>query len=109
MVSARVRVFGRALERRLARHEPRAADRRRAAEARVLAALDATDGRPRRRPGVRERLRDMVAALLRAGLEPDPLEALGAQLRARGAKIETIAGDLSVPGVAERVRDAALN
>ena len=49
------------------------------------------------------------AALVLAGLEPDPLEALGAQLRARGAQIETVAGDLSVPGVAERVRDAALN
>lgn len=49
------------------------------------------------------------AALVLAGLEPDPLEALSARLRARGAQIETIAGDLSVPGVAERVRDAALN
>ena len=49
------------------------------------------------------------AALVLAGLEPDPLEALSARLRARGAQIETVAGDLSVPGVAERVRDAALN
>jgi 2,3-dihydroxy-2,3-dihydro-p-cumate dehydrogenase len=48
------------------------------------------------------------AALVLAGLESDPLVALSEQLRRCGAQVETIAGDLSVPGVGESVRDAAL-
>jgi 2,3-dihydroxy-2,3-dihydro-p-cumate dehydrogenase len=48
------------------------------------------------------------AALVLAGLERAPLETLADSLRARGAAVETVEGDLSAPGVAERVRDAAL-
>jgi 2,3-dihydroxy-2,3-dihydro-p-cumate dehydrogenase len=48
------------------------------------------------------------AALVLAGLDAAPLEALAAVLRERGAAVETVAGDLSTAGVAERVRDAAL-
>ena len=48
------------------------------------------------------------ASLVLAGLEVPSLAALAESLRARGAEVETIAGDLSEPGVAEDVRDAAL-
>ena len=48
------------------------------------------------------------AALVLAGLDAAPLDALAAELRSRGAAVETVAGDLSTAEVAERVRDAAL-
>jgi 2,3-dihydroxy-2,3-dihydro-p-cumate dehydrogenase len=48
------------------------------------------------------------AALVLAGLDAGPLDALATTLRSRGASVETVGGDLSTAEVAERVRDIAL-
>ncbi len=49
------------------------------------------------------------ADLVLAGLEPAPLAALAETLRASGAAVETVVGDLSLQRAAEDVRDAALS
>jgi 2,3-dihydroxy-2,3-dihydro-p-cumate dehydrogenase len=57
---------------------------------------------------IASRFADEGASLVLAGLDGAALDALATALRARGAAVETVAGDLSTAQVAERVRDAAL-
>jgi 2,3-dihydroxy-2,3-dihydro-p-cumate dehydrogenase len=57
---------------------------------------------------IAERFAAEGAALVLAGIERAPLAALAESLGAGGAKVDVVVGDLSAPGVAGQVRDAAL-
>jgi 2,3-dihydroxy-2,3-dihydro-p-cumate dehydrogenase len=58
--------------------------------------------------GIAERFATEDAALVLAGMEPEPLAALAERLRASGSAVETFVGDLSARDAAEGLRDAAL-